>query len=354
MMAASLLAMPPLFQATPVSAQAANSPATGLPTISGTVQVGETLTADTSAIADEDGLNDVSYSYQWSRNDGNADTDIEDATDSMYTLVTADQGKTTKVKVSFTDDAGNAESLTSAATATVANVDGCTRAAPTPITMQVEAVPITVESTADEYFVLYVRHDLDADTTFEIPVLVALGESGTTTLAENVAALPRERYRVEKYLIADPADVDGDCIDDITELDNLGSMNPLNPAGAVPFRDGAVAIPDRETFEALSYKGRDVPYHRHLQDLEFVKFYIIGVSTGNMGIYFMNTETHRIHPDFRDAIGLWSDPLWAAGVHGRRDHIPPQCGCSRWFPGRLPLPVPTHGCIPLRPCGPFV
>ena len=77
-----------------------------------------------------------------------------------------------------------------------------------------------------------------------------------------------------------------------------------------------MAIPDRETFEALSYKGRDVPYHRHLQDLEFVKFYIIGVSTDNMGIYFMNTETHRIHPDFGDAIGLWEDPLWGQGYMG--------------------------------------
>ena len=77
-----------------------------------------------------------------------------------------------------------------------------------------------------------------------------------------------------------------------------------------------MAIPDRETFEALSYKGRDVPYHRHLQDLEFVKFYIIGVATDNMGIYFMNTETHRIHPDFGDAIGLWDDPLWGQGYMG--------------------------------------
>ena len=59
------------------------------------------------------------------------------------------------------------------------------------------------------------------------------GEAGTTTLAENVAALPMERYRVEKHLIADPADVDGDCIDDITELDDLGNKNPVNPAIAI-------------------------------------------------------------------------------------------------------------------------
>ena len=97
-----------------------NRPATGAPTISGTAQVGEALTADTSGIADDDGLNNVSYSYQWIRNDGSSDTDITDATGSTYTLVDADEGKTIKVEVSFTDDAGNGESLTSEATAEVA------------------------------------------------------------------------------------------------------------------------------------------------------------------------------------------------------------------------------------------
>ena len=42
-----------------------NSLATGLPSISGTAQVGETLTAETSGIADDDGLENVSYSYLW-------------------------------------------------------------------------------------------------------------------------------------------------------------------------------------------------------------------------------------------------------------------------------------------------
>ena len=42
-----------------------NSPATGAPTISGTAQVGETLTADTSGIADQDGLSSAVYRYQW-------------------------------------------------------------------------------------------------------------------------------------------------------------------------------------------------------------------------------------------------------------------------------------------------
>ena len=102
--------------ATAVVTARPNSPATGAPTISGTAQVGETLTADTSPIADEDGLENVSYSYQWIRSDNGADTDISGETDSTYTLVLADLGKTIEVQVTFTDDDDNAETLTSVAT----------------------------------------------------------------------------------------------------------------------------------------------------------------------------------------------------------------------------------------------
>ena len=92
-----------------------NSPATGLPSVTGAARVGETLTADTSGIADADGLDNAAFSYQWLADD----VDIQGATASGYTLQDADEGKTVTVKVSFTDDAGNGESLTSAATATI-------------------------------------------------------------------------------------------------------------------------------------------------------------------------------------------------------------------------------------------
>ena len=98
----------------------ATSAATGAPKIKGTVQVGETLTADTSTVSDDDGITNVTYSYQWIRSDGSTDTDIQDATGSTHTLVDADEGKAIKVRVSFADDAGNDESLTSGATAEVA------------------------------------------------------------------------------------------------------------------------------------------------------------------------------------------------------------------------------------------
>ena len=168
---------------------------------------------------------------------------------------------------------------------------------PTPTVVEVAAVPIVVESATTDYFVLYVSHEVDADTTVDIPVLVKRGEADTTTLAENVEALPKERYRVEKYLVADPADVDGDCIDDITELGDPAGMSPVNAAAAVPLSDGAVAIPDRNTFETLAVTGR------------YVKFAVFGPYSGRPRVYFINTNTHTYHGGFQQA-------LTALGIEG--------------------------------------
>ena len=163
---------------------------------------------------------------------------------------------------------------------------------PAPVDVEVEAVPIVVESTTDEYFVLYVRHELDADTTLWMPASVTLGGAGTTTVAENVEALPKERYRVDKYSVACPADVDGDGIDDITELADPVGMNPVNPAAAIDFGDGAVAVPDWETFDTLSSSGFSL------------KFVMLGTDTDRPRVYFQNTKTHSIHLDFLDAVGI--------------------------------------------------
>ena len=124
--------------ATEEVAAKANTPATGAPTISGTIQVGETLTAGTSGIADEDGLDNAAYSYQWLADD----TDISGATDSTYTLVESDKGKAIKVKVSFTDDAGNDETLTSDATDAVAGLP------PEPLTASIENAATSHDGTA--------------------------------------------------------------------------------------------------------------------------------------------------------------------------------------------------------------
>ena len=89
-----------------------NTPAEGA-AISGRVAVGQVLTADTSGITDANGLDNAAFSYQWVRVDGDDERDIPGATGSSYTLVEADYDKKIRVRVSFVDDAGYAESLTS-------------------------------------------------------------------------------------------------------------------------------------------------------------------------------------------------------------------------------------------------
>ena len=89
---------------------------TGAPTISGTAQVDEELTADVSGIMDADGLTSPGYIYQWLRVDGTdgTETNISGATSATYTLVGDDAGNAVRVRVNFTDDAANPETLTSA------------------------------------------------------------------------------------------------------------------------------------------------------------------------------------------------------------------------------------------------
>ena len=145
--------------ATVSAAPAANTPATGAPTISGTVRVGETLAASTSGISDADGLTGVSYTYQWVRNDGNSDSDIQGATGSTYTLGTADEGKTIKVRATFTDDANNEETLTSQATEAVA--------APPTLTVSVTtAAPATHDGSAEFTFEIRFSEEPHADFSY--------------------------------------------------------------------------------------------------------------------------------------------------------------------------------------------
>ena len=106
--------------------QVTTNNATGKPVITGTPEVKQTLTADISGIMDADGLPAADqFSYQWIRSDGTDDSDISGATDSTYLLKAADLGKTIKVRVTFTDEGGTEETLTSdATTAVVADTTG--------------------------------------------------------------------------------------------------------------------------------------------------------------------------------------------------------------------------------------
>ena len=86
-----------------------------------------------------------------------------------------------------------------------------------------------------------------------------------------------------------------------------GSREPSGPRldpEQIKFKDGAATVPDRETFEKLSYQGTDVRIDTQLTGIEFVKFQIENTHTQNPQLYFMNTETHRSHGSFMGAAGL--------------------------------------------------
>ena len=147
--------------ATATVGAAGNTAATGAPTITGTAEVGETLTAVTTGIADADGLTSPTYTYQWIRVDG-AEADIAGENSTTYTLVDADLGTTLKVRVSFTDDASNSETLTSAATATV----GATATAPTVSNVAVTSTP----ASGTTYYLA--GEAIEFTVTFSAPVTV--------------------------------------------------------------------------------------------------------------------------------------------------------------------------------------
>jgi uncharacterized repeat protein (TIGR01451 family) len=90
---------------------------TGLPSISGTTNFGQVLTASTGTWT---GAPAPAYSYQWRRCDaaGANCADIASATGSNYTLVSADSDHTIRVVVTGTNGIGNA-SATSSQTASI-------------------------------------------------------------------------------------------------------------------------------------------------------------------------------------------------------------------------------------------
>ena len=93
-----------------------NTPATGEPAITGAAELGQTLSAATTGISDDEGTTKAdagdagyAYTYQWERVDADGSSnpvDIQGATDSTYTVISADVGRAIRVKVNFTDDVG--------------------------------------------------------------------------------------------------------------------------------------------------------------------------------------------------------------------------------------------------------
>ena len=173
-----------------VDVTSVNDPATGKPEIMGTRQVGQTLTASTDDIDDAEGL-PVTLGYQWVRVDADGTsnpTDISGATSSTYTPGTDDLGKRLRVRVSFTDLDGNAESVSSELTGAI-QASGTTNAAPTAadFTILASTEPGYTFRTADFGFADTNMGDvLTSVTVVTVPRLGRLALGGTAVRPRQV------------------------------------------------------------------------------------------------------------------------------------------------------------------------
>ena len=160
--------------------------------------MGETFTADISGIADDDGLTNVAYDYQWLADDA----DIAGATDGTYTLTDSEEGKALQVRVSFTDDAGHEESLTSAATVSVAAAESAEPpAAPTGLTAAAshDRVVLSWDDPQDDSITGYVilRRNRATTAPGEFTELVAdTGSAATTYTDHGVESDASYTYRI--------------------------------------------------------------------------------------------------------------------------------------------------------------
>ena len=94
-----------------------NDDVSGTISVVGTLEENRTLSVDTNSLTDEDGLGE--FFYQWKSDDES----IFGATSGSFKLTQSEVGKSISVSVSFTDDYGGVEQVTSTATSAVQNLN---------------------------------------------------------------------------------------------------------------------------------------------------------------------------------------------------------------------------------------
>jgi len=185
--------------------------------------------------------------------------------------------------------------------------------AQTPVDVPVTAVPITVTSTEADYFVLYVKHELSENDVRHVAVSLTRGKAGTTDLNMTVPGLPAARYKVEKYAVANPADVDGDGKDDIADPNPVNGGKDLElklaldaggelfPTGHGLNRLSSTAEWDAIQFDTVRDRCRYCDFLA--SGTTYVK--IVAYPDGSQPhTYFMNTRRYWGHPSFARGVKL--------------------------------------------------
>jgi len=169
-----------------------NDTPSGAVTITGTATQGQTLTAS-NTLTDADGFGTIAY--QWKANGSN----ISGATNSSFVLTEAQVGTVITVAASYTDGHGTAESITSSATAAVANLNDAPSGS------------VTITGTAIQGQTLTATHTLaDADNLGSISYQWQSTTNGTTwTNLATSATLALAEAQVGQQIRVQASYIDG-------------------------------------------------------------------------------------------------------------------------------------------------
>ena len=180
----------------------ANQEASGEPSITGTPQVGVTLTATIGSITDGNGLNTANYAWQWQiSDDGNTWTDIPGANTAGFIPALIHQDQFLRVVASFTDDDGFRESRTSTSAGLVSD----TFATATTITLD---VPISGELHSGDdldYFRIEIASTVDVSifTVSSLDTVGRLYDSSLTFLAGDGSSGNDDNFLIHGRLYVD-------------------------------------------------------------------------------------------------------------------------------------------------------
>jgi pyruvate,water dikinase len=116
-------------------------------------------------------------------------------------------------------------------------------------------------------------------------------------LRDSVQIRQRAFYSVARIPSSDFQDTDGDGTGDWMELQDPRA-NPLNPARSIAPEDGAILLPGREAFDAVSHRDN----FPGAPDVREVKFLIMGADTAKPALYFLNASRHQYHYYFAQEV----------------------------------------------------
>ena len=204
---------------------------TGAVLITGTPTEDQTLTADISGVSDEDGINADTIAYQWLRH-GEV---IAEATGDSFQLTQADVGAVFSVRLTYTDDFGTEETLVSAGTAPVENINDAPEG----------AVLITGTPTEDQTLTADISGVSDEDGINADTIAYQWLRDG-----EVIAEAMEDSFQLTQ------ADVGTIISVRLTYTDNFGTEESVVSAGTSPVEDGNAPPTGQVIIEGNAAEGQ--------------------------------------------------------------------------------------------------